>query len=399
MNVNPDSINKIRKPVKVLHLITRMIVGGAQENTMFTTQLLHKEEYIVDLYCGPQTGSEGSLIEEARERKLNLKILPYLVREVRPVKDIITLFQLILLITKEKFTIVHTHSSKAGILGRLAAIITHTPIVIHTVHGWSFHDNLFSLIKHAYIFLERIMAQKTDALVVVCERDKQKGLSNRIGNFQQYHLIRSSIPLDEFIAADCNQEIARKQFGIPSTASVLGNIGRFSQQKNPIQWIRIASIVAQEIPGSYFFMAGNGPLSKQVTSLIRSEGLEKRFILPGLRRDVATMLATMDVFLLTSLWEGLPRVIAQAFMMNIPVVAFSVDGVQEAITHGDTGYLCPTGDINSAAKFCIELLTSPRLRMTMGNRARIFAQQNFDLNDMVAQIENLYQCLLLPSGK
>jgi glycosyltransferase involved in cell wall biosynthesis len=383
---------------KILHLITRLIVGGAQENTMYTAALLDKTRFLVDVISGPQTGSEGSLIETTRNLGVNLEILPDLVREINPWKDLSALWQLFIRMKMGHYRIVHTHSSKAGILGRIAAKLAGIPVIIHTVHGWSFHGQMSPARRCIYVLLERFTASFSDAMIVVAQVDIQKGLENRIGKPDQYNLIRSAIPLEVFNPSDQDRTGIRQELGIPLNVPVMGNIGRFSPQKNPLDWIRIAKRVVDAIPDCYFLLVGDGPLRGQVERLIADLKIEDRTVLTGLRRDVPRMLAAMDLFLLTSLWEGLPRVIPQAMAMGIPVVANQVDGNVEVISHGETGYLCRPGDLTEMTRYCEILLKDPLLSRTMGERGRKLVLSEFDLTDMVTQIEDLYQGLLCKKG-
>lgn len=376
--------------IPVLHAITRLIIGGAQETAIFTAALLDPARFAVHLLCGPQTGSEGSLIEEARARGIPLTILPQLVRQIDPRQDLTALIKLTRFIRQNRFAIVHTHSSKAGILGRLAARMAGTPLIVHTIHGWSFHDYMAAPVRWTYILLERLTARFTDALIVVARPDIDKGLRAGIGQPQQYRLIRSAIPLDEFDPAEFDRAAVRRELGLPLDAPVLGNVGRFSAQKNPLDWVRVAGRVARARPDCHFLLVGDGPLRGQVEAALAAEGIAQRTVLTGLRRDVPRMLAAMDVFLLTSLWEGLPRVIPQAMAMAVPVVANRADGVAEAIQHGQTGYLVEPGDLESMAAHCLTLLNEPARRHEMGQRGRAYARREFDVQQMVAQIAALY---------
>lgn len=378
----------------VLHPITRLIVGGAQENTLYTAALLYPARYKVEVLSGPQTGSEGSLIEEARQRGIALTIYPHLLRQVSPLNDLRTLIFLTRYIRQGKFAIVHTHSSKAGILGRLAARLAGTPVIVHTVHGWSFHDYMSPIVRAVYIFLERWMARFTGALIAVAERDIEKGRQARIGRPEQYHLIRSAIPLDEFDPAKTDRTAVRAELGLPAEAVVIGNVGRFSPQKNPLDWVKIAGMIGRARPQARFLLVGDGPLRGEVEAALRAEGLWERAILPGLRRDVPRWMAAMDVFLISSLWEGLPRVLPQAMAMGLPIVANRADGTVEAVRDSETGYLCAPGDLNGMAARCIDLVDKPLLRQEMGGRGREFAAQEFDLNRMIHQIDRLYETLL-----
>ena len=377
--------------MKICHLITRLIIGGAQENTLYTAALLDRKRFQVDLLSGPQTGSEGSLIEEIQSQKIPLTILPNLLREASPIQDLIALRKIAKFIRQGNYSIVHTHSSKAGILGRIAARIAGTPIIIHTIHGWSFHDYMHPLPRQVYIRLEKWAATFTDTLIAVTKSDIAKGLQSGIGATNKYRLVRSAIPLREFDPMKVDRRAVRGELSIPDDAIVIGNIGRFTVQKNPLDWIRIAGAISQSYPQVYFLLVGDGPLRPEVQSLACQLGISSRTIMTGIRRDVPRLLAAMDIFLITSLWEGLPRVIPQAMAMGLPVVANQVDGVAEAIQNGQFGFLCPPGDILSSQQFCQRLIENPEERLEIARRGQAFANQEFSLNHMIEQIEIIYQ--------
>jgi glycosyltransferase involved in cell wall biosynthesis len=380
-------------PISVLHIITRLIVGGAQENTLYTARYLDQNRYQVDVLSGKQTGSEGSLIEEGLSQHVPITFIPEMVRQVNPVLDAIALWKIFQTIYRKKYVIVHTHSSKAGILGRVAAKIAGAPVIVHTVHGWSFHDQMHPIKRVLYILLERFCARFTDALIVVTELDRQKGLQAKIGKPGQYSLIRSAILLEEFDPNKADRYSIRRGLGLPPEAPVLGTVGRFSAQKNPLGWIQVAKWVSQVVPECWFLMVGDGPLRPQAETMLNELGLKERTILPGIRRDVPELMAAMDVFLLTSRWEGLPRVIPQAMSMGLPVVATSVDGSKELIRTGVNGFLCPSGNLNCLSESCIELLNNAVLRQKISLAGRETVKQEFDLSQMIAQIDTLYRDL------
>ena len=252
--------------------------------------------------------------------------------------------------------------------------------------------------RQIYILLEKLNASFSDALIVVTHKDVEKGLKRNIGYPNQYHLIRSAISINDFDRKNYMPNEIRYELGIPLDAPILGNIGRFSEQKNPLEWVKIASQVHRQIPECWFLLVGDGPLRMQVEMLIKKEEIFGFTILPGLRRDVARLLSIMDVFLLTSLWEGLPRVLPEAMLMEIPIVSYRIDGLAEAITHGITGYLCKPNDIDSAANYCIELLINPEFRHQMGAMGKKYALEEFDLTNMIEQIEDLYSKLIKQKG-
>jgi glycosyltransferase involved in cell wall biosynthesis len=380
----------MQKPISVIHIITRLIIGGAQENTIYTVELLDKKGFKSSIISGPQTGSEGSLIEEAQERGVQIKILPSLLREISPLNDVITMIKLVRIFRQEPVDIIHTHSSKAGILGRFAAHVAGIPIIIHTVHGWSFHDFMSPILRQIYIILERWAASLTDALIVVTQKDIQKGLESRIGKPEKYHLIRSAIPLEQFKSNQFTRDSLRNQLDIPKDAIVIGNVGRFSPQKNPLDWVKIAGEIGRKNPLVYFLLVGDGPLRQEVEMQIEKENLSNRFILTGLRRDIPEILSVMDIFLITSLWEGLPRVIPQAMSMRLPVVSNRADGTNEVIQDGVNGFLCDPGDIDCAVKICQGLISNPILRQEIGQKGHNTVCEEFNLENMIQQIEQLY---------
>ncbi|MCD4738728.1 MAG: glycosyltransferase, partial [Anaerolineae bacterium] len=198
-------------PLPVLHVITRLIVGGAQETVMFTAALLDPARFDVEILSGPQTGSEGSLIAEVRARDIHLTILPQLLRQISPRNDLLALWKLTRRMREKRYVIVHTNSSKAGVIGRLAARLAGVPVIVHTVHGWSFHGHMSPAKRKMYILLEKFAASFTDAMIVVAEPDIEKGLREGIGRPEQYHVIRSAIPLDKFDPAAVDRDVVRRE--------------------------------------------------------------------------------------------------------------------------------------------------------------------------------------------
>lgn len=378
---------------KVLHPITRMIVGGAQENTMLTAQLLDPERWDVDVVCGPQTGTEGSLIETTRERGISLLIEPTLVREINPIKDAQAFFRLLSLMRDVQYDVVHTHSSKAGILGRWAAKLAGVPVIIHTVHGWGHHERQHPLVRWVYVTLEKLTLPITDKLIVVSGLNIDKGLADGIGTRDDYVVIRSGIEMDRFGNPQKSREEMRTELGIPQEASVVGTVTRLSPQKAPLDFVAMAVKIAAQNPETYFVMVGDGPLRGDVEAAIAEAGLTDQFVLTGLRRDVPELLTVFDVFALTSLWEGLPRVLPQAMSTTLPVVATTSDGNAEIISEGKNGYLVTPGDTAQIAERVLELLDDADKRRQMGEAGCEIAKE-YDVRHMVSQIDELYQELM-----
>jgi len=380
-------------PIRVLHVITRLIVGGAQENTMLTAALLDPARYAVDVISGPQTGSEGSLIEEVRARGVPLTIEPALVREINPAKDLLALARLARFIRRGHYDIVHTHSSKAGILGRWAAWLAGAPIIVHTIHGWGHHDRQHPLVRRSYILLEQVTQRITDRLVVVSPRNIEKGLADGIATPAKYVTVRSGIELDRFRRPARPREAVRAELSIPADAPVVGTVTRLSPQKAPLDFVETAAQVVARRPGVHFIVVGDGPLRAGVEARIAVLGLASCVHLTGLRRDVPDLLHSFDVFALSSLWEGLPRVLSQAMAAGLAVVATAVDGNAEAVEDGVNGLLAPPGDPQAMAAALLRLLDDPALAAQMGAAGRERAEE-FGARKMVEDIAALYEVLL-----
>jgi glycosyltransferase involved in cell wall biosynthesis len=381
------------EPVTVLHIITRLIVGGAQENTMLTAALLDPERYAVNVISGPQTGPEGSLIEEVRARGVPLTIEPTLVREISPLKDMRALLVLYRTIRRGRYTVVHTHSSKAGILGRWAACFAGVPIIVHTVHGWGHHDRQHPLVRRLYVLLEQVTQPITDKLIVVSPRNIKKGLADGIAAPDKYITIRSGIELDRFRHPSRSPETVRAELGIPLGAPVVGTVTRLSPQKAPLDFIEAAARVVERGANVHFVIVGDGPLRADVEARLAGLGLTEQVHLTGLRRDVPELMHSFDLFVLSSLWEGLPRVLPQAMAAGLPIVATAVDGNAEAVTDGVNGLLTPPGDPGAMADAILRLLEDQALSAQMGDAGRAGVGE-FGARKMVSDIAALYEALL-----
>ncbi len=383
--------------ISVLHPITRLIVGGAQENTMLTAALLNPDRYAVDVISGPQTGSEGSLIEEVRARGIPLIIEPTLVREIAPLKELRAFLALYRRIRRGRYTIVHTHSSKAGVLGRWAARLAGVPIIVHTVHGWGHHDRQHPLVRRFYVLLEQITQRITHKLIVVSPLNIEKGLADSIATPEKYVTIRSGIEIDRFLHPTHPREAVRAELGIPLEAIVVGTVTRLSPQKAPLDFVAVAAHVAAQRPDVHFVIVGDGPLRADVEARVAALDLTERIHLTGLRRDVPDLMHSFDLFALSSLWEGLPRVLPQAMAAGLPIVATAVDGNAEAVTDGVNGLLTPPGDPQAMAAALLRLLKDPALARKMGEAGRTRAEE-FSARKMVSDIADLYEALLAERG-
>lgn len=377
--------------IRVLHVITRMIVGGAQENTLETVCGLDPEEFDAELVCGPQTGPEGSLIEEARKRGARVRVEPSLVRELSPLSDGLAVQRLTRLMRDGRYDIVHTHSSKAGILGRFAAARARVPGVVHTVHGWPFRPNQPAPLRAFYAALEQLAATRTDRLVAVTGRDIDKGVKAGVAGLDRFEVVRSAIDVARFAGAAESRTHTRESWGFGPEVEVVGTVTRLSPQKAPLDFVAAAAEIASKRPDVGFVVVGDGLLRPEVEREVRKHGLERRFRLLGIQRQVPELLAGMDLFVLTSLWEGLPRAIVQAMAAGVPVVATGVDGSSEIVIDGETGRLVSARDPSAMAKAALASLDDPAGRASCVAAARTLVGREFDLPLMLARLALLYR--------
>ncbi len=364
---------------------------------MLTAQLLDQTRWEVEIISGIETGSEGSLIETVRERGIALTLEPSLVRAVNPLHDLQALFRLTRFMRRGRYTIVHTHSSKAGILGRWAAKLAGIPIIVHTVHGWGHHDRQHPLVRASYIWLEKLTLPITDKLIVVSPLNMKKGLLDSIGNSDNYEIIRSGIDLERFGHPRAPRYETRAALGIPQDAPLVGTVTRLSPQKAPLDFVRAATLVAKQAPETWFVMAGDGPLRAAVEALATELGVASRLVLTGLRYDIPELMAAFDVFALSSLWEGSPRVLPQAMATGLPIVTTACDGCVEAVEDGVNGLQTPPGAPSALAQALLRLLQDPALARRMGAAGRARAAE-FSDHRMVSQIAALYTELLKHKG-
>ena len=376
----------------VVHIITKLELGGAQQNTLFTVTHLDRGAYNPVLI----SGREGILVEEAKRLTgVNVHLLPDLVREIRPFKDMRAFMQMRRILKQvqkgvnRSTIVVHTHSSKAGILGRWAARLAGIRLIVHSVHGFSFNDYQPSLVRAFYLFLERITARITTVFVTVSESDREEGIAKGIFKGDDVTLIRSGIDIKRFCDLSCDKISLREKLGVDRESPVVAMVACFKPQKAPLDFVRVAKVVLDERRDARFFLVGDGRLRPQVETLLDQLKITDKVLLLGWRRDIPEIMHSSDILLLTSLWEGLPRVLPQAMASGIPVVATSVNGSPEAVKDGLNGYLLPPGDVEGMARKILYLINHPGEARAMGQKGRELVEE-FDIWKMVKQQELLY---------
>jgi glycosyltransferase involved in cell wall biosynthesis len=379
--------------INLLQIITKLELGGAQLSTLDLIKSLDSNIYNAHLI----TGAEGILMGEALAiPNLKVRIIPSLIREISFLRDIRALIGIYSFIKSHKIDIVHTHSSKAGILGRWAAKLAGVKFIVHTIHGWEFHSYQSKLRKTFYILLERMAAMITDQFIAVTEHDINEGLQNRIGTLHKYRLVRYGIRKEKFDTGSNGS--LRKKLGLDKDDFLVGMIACFKQQKSPQDFVLAAEKVAQHVPRAKFVMVGDGQLKGRVSELVEKLSLKNKFLLLGWQRDIPQIMSSLDVLVLTSLWEGLPIVFLEAMASGKPIVANDISGNREIVKDGINGFLVSSRDTFALADRIIQLSKDRNLAQEMGERGKGALNNYFNLEHMVALTCDIYSLGLKQKG-
>jgi glycosyltransferase involved in cell wall biosynthesis len=380
-----------RRRLNTCHVITRMIVGGAQENTLITARHHLERGHRVVLVTGPSPGPEGALLAAENVPGLEVVEVPTLVRAIRPWQDLRAYHELKQLFARERFDVVHTHSSKAGILGRVAARRAGVPLVVHTVHGQAFHPYQSRWLNLGYILAERWAARYSDRILAVAQAMVDQCVAARVAPAALYQVVYSGMNMDPFLAARPEPAL-RHALGIPDGAPVVGKIARLFELKGHSYLLAAAPRIAAAVPEVRFLLVGDGPLRAEITARAATLGLADRFVFAGLvpPAEVCRYTALMDVLVHLSLREGLPRTVVQALASGVPAVGFALDGTPEVILDGVTGRLCPAGDAQAVAAAVIGLLQDAQTRQRLGAAGRERVRTQFCGRRMADVIEQVY---------
>lgn len=382
--------------MRVLHVITRLIIGGAQENTIASVRgLRHRHGVETRLLCGPATGAEGSLHAELAGEPGVLGIVPALTRPICPWKDLLALHQLIREFRRWQPDIVHTHSGKAGLLGRLAAARVKVPIIVHTIHGPSFGQFQGAFVNWLYITAERVAGRVTTHFVCVADAMAKQYIAYGIGTPDRYSTIRSGFDPAPYLNAK-NDPALRQKFGFTPDDFVVGKIARLFKLKGHDDLFAIAPDLIAKCPKMKFLLVGDGPWRQRFERRANKLGLQQHFAFAGLvhPNQVPQLVGIMDAVVHLSRREGLPRALPQALAAGKPVVAYDCDGASEVCIQEQTGFLVRPGNLSELATRLLQLANDPGLRERLGIQGRALVQTQFNLETMVDKLYALYRLLM-----
>jgi glycosyltransferase involved in cell wall biosynthesis len=382
--------------MRVIHVITRLIVGGAQENTVASVQgLALKPGVSVTLFSGLTSGPEGSLEESFSATPERLVYIPELVRPVHPWNDILALLKLTRRFRKCRPDIVHTHSGKAGIVGRLAAHRAGIGCIVHTVHGPSFGSFQGPAANWIFRNAERMAGRMTTHFVTVAQAMTSQYQAAGIGRPDQYTRIFSGFPLAPFQTVT-NDPALRRQLNLTEKDIVVGKIARLFKLKGHEDLLAVAPELVKHNPNLKFLLVGDGVLRERLEQEAAKLGLQKRLVFAGLvpPADIPRYLGIMDILVHLSRREGLPRALPQAMAAGRPIVACDCDGAGEVCRENETGFLVNPGDLAALRDRLLRLARDPILRQRLGENGKNLAGRYFSVETMVDDIYKLYQKLL-----
>jgi glycosyltransferase involved in cell wall biosynthesis len=387
--------------MRIVHVITRLILGGAQENTLLTVDgLHHRHGDDVTLITGPAEGPEGDLFARAAERGLKVELMPDLVRAIRLGTDWKAYEALRRSFRRLRPEVVHTHSSKAGIIGRAAAWAEQVPAVVHTIHGLPFGPSESPSRNALYIALERWAAKRCHAIVSVCDAMTEQALAAGVGRPGQYSTIYSGMDVDAFLTPARSREEVRRELGLADTEVAFATVARLFERKGHDDILAAAPGVLQANPNVRFVFIGDGILRERLEADAERLGIGHAIHFTGLVAPgrIPELLGAVDAVVHPSLREGLARVLPQALLVGRPVISYDVDGAREVVLP-ETGILLPPRSIDGLREGILRLAADPVLRQRMGAEGRVRFADQFRHETMTDKLRSLYLALLnRPAG-
>jgi glycosyltransferase involved in cell wall biosynthesis len=384
------------RPLKVAHVITRFIRGGAQENTLLTVQGLARDpRYEVSLITGPGIGPEGDLLGEARGRGVEVVVIDAMRREVHPLRDWRSYHALRAEFRRWQPDVVHTHSSKAGILGRAAAHAEQIPRIVHSIHGLPFHRYESWWRNRLYIALERHCGRYTDRIISVCDSMTNQAVAAGIAPRRKFVTVYSGMEVGPYLRSDFGRAATRLGLGLDPRDTVVGVIARISPLKGHEFIIRAAPSILSRHPEAKLLFVGDGHIRGEMERLAKSLGVFDPIVWAGLRdyREIPELIHGMDLLVHTSLREGLARVLPQALLSAVPVVSYDVDGAYEVVIDGETGWLVEAEQIEALANAVCDALDHPEQAKQMALAGRELCRTRYPAEVMVEQIASEYEKL------
>lgn len=386
------------KPYRILRVITRLNVGGPAIHTTLLTEHLNDDGLFESvLVCGSLAEGEGSMEDFARRHGVQPVHVAELGREISPFDDLKGLWQLYWLFRRYRPAIVHSHTAKAGTLGRIAARLARVPVIVHTFHGHVFSGYFSSRKTRLFIWIERFLARCSDAILVLSQKQRKDILGFGIGDSRKVRIVPLGIDLTPFVRG--HGGVLRGELGLAQEACLVGIVGRLTAIKNQRLFLTVASALAKEHDGIlHFVVVGDGELREELKEYAKGLGIAQRVSFLGWRDDLPNIYRDLDVLVLTSENEGTPVTVIEAMASGCPVVAMRVGGVPDMIRDGKTGFLADAGDVGALQEKILTLLKDKNLAAKVARAAREFALSTYSIDRLEKEMRELYLQLLRAKG-
>ncbi|MDX2137128.1 MAG: glycosyltransferase family 4 protein [Chloroflexota bacterium] len=383
-------------PIRIVRLIARLNVGGPAIHVSLLTERLRERNYQTTLVCGTVSAHEGDMTYFARERGIDPVIIPELGRELHPLRDIVTLWKVYRLLRQLKPDVVHTHTAKAGFIGRVAAWLAGVPVIVHTFHGHVFESYFSRLTTNVFILLERIASSMSDTIITLTE-SLRRDLSEkyRVARKGRITVLPLGLDLAAFTSMPRRSGAFRQAHSIAPDAPLLGIVGRIVPIKNHALFIEAVALVRQRYPALRVVIIGDGELRAEVEAQVAARGLRDCVLFAGWLRDLAPVYSDLDVLVMSSLNEGTPVSVIEALASACPIVSTNVGGTSDLLEQGALGTLVPSGDAQALADaICATLAQPPDME-----GARQMMVERYGIDRLVRDLDSLYRGLLKKKGR
>lgn len=374
------------KRIKVVEVIDQSFLGGGQRHILHLASRINKYQFDVHVCSSPS----GPFVQQ-----LTARGLPHhgvLIRKTRLYQSTSELSRLF---SQERFDVVHTHGGVAGLAGRWAAIRAGIPVIIHTLHGVHYLHYRNLILKWLMIWQERLMSRQTNHIICVSSADAQRIVKYKLVPPAKLSMIYNGVEREEGEQISPQLKNQKKirllnSLGVESNSYLVGSVARLHRQKGLIYLFRAFPAVKEKISNVAMVIVGGGPLEKKFKALLKKKGLETQIFLLGEREKVSDYYAAFDLFVLPSLWEGLPLALLEAAQWKLPVVATDIDGSREVISSGRNGLLVPPRDPQALAEAIIWVKEHPLEARRWGQNIAFDVSQRFSLQEMINRVEKLY---------
>ena len=383
------------RPIRVARVIARLNIGGPAQHVTLLTAGLDRARFVTTLITGVVGEREGDFTEAARARGVEPVVIPELGRAIRPTRDLVALYKLVRLFRRLRPDIVHTHTAKAGALGRLAARMAGVPVTVHTFHGHVLEGYFSPAATRTFLAIERWLARGTDRLVTVSPRLRAQLLAMGIGRPDQVEVVPLGLDLGRFrLGRSASAPALRASLGLAPGTPLLGSVGRLVPIKDHPTLFRAVAQLGPDGEAAHLVVVGDGEDRPALARLAQALGVSARVHFLGWRADLETILNELDVVICSSRNEGTPVALIEAMAAGVAVLSTEVGGVADLVTHGETGWLVPPGDPSAMAGAIRRLLAEPNLRARLAAAGRGVALDRHDVTRLIARIERLYTGLI-----